>query len=67
MQPKKQGYGKKSKRKDERPARSRYWAKRQLEKRKVKNLMKYCHMTAEYALTYWRALRRSRIPTGFNK
>jgi hypothetical protein len=37
--------GKKSKRKDERPARKRYWLKRVLESRKIRNLMKYCKMT----------------------
>jgi hypothetical protein len=45
--------GKKSKRADKRPARARYWARRTLEERKVKNLMRCCGMTRKEALKHW--------------
>lgn len=46
--------GKKSKRKDDRPARIRYWLKRQLEKKKIRNLMRYCKMSQKEAYKFWR-------------
>jgi hypothetical protein len=56
-----------SKRPDKRPARIRYWMKRQLEKNKVKNLVRYCKMTADKALGFWRKRRTTRMPDGFIK
>ena len=57
--------GKKSKRPDKRPARKMYWARRTLEKRKVKHLMKNNGMTREAALRFWQKHRLGRIPDGY--
>ena len=59
------GSGRRSKSPDKRPARVRYWMKRQLEKNKVKNLVKYCGMEADKALKFWRKHRQSRVPDRF--
>ena len=45
--------GKKSKRRDARPARKRYWARRVLEERKIANLMQYCGMSRQAAYNFW--------------
>lgn len=55
----------KSKSKDQRPARQRYWARRRLEVHKAFNLMRCNGMTAKGAVLYWREVRKNRIPTGF--
>ena len=71
--------GKKSKRQDNRPARKRYWMKRTLEIRKIKNLMiGFLHgknptkvVKADYDKAYrkafdlWHRTRTTRIPDGF--
>jgi hypothetical protein len=57
--------GKKSKAKDNRPARKRYWLKRTLEKNKIKNLMKYCKMSKEQAMKFWHSNRKGRVKDGF--
>lgn len=69
--------GKKSKRKDARPARMRYWMKRTLEKRKAKALMGFRHPnpskegetllldTLDKAISYWHKVRTSRVPDGY--
>ena len=59
--------GKKSKRPDNRPARSRYWARRSLERNKVRNLVKHNGMEPPEALAFWRRARqnwRRLIPLG---
>jgi len=56
----------KSKAKDKRPARLRYWLRRGLEKNKVRRLVKYGGMEPDEALKYWQAVRKVRIPKGFN-
>lgn len=45
------------------PSRERYWRNGILEKRKVKNLMKYNGMTRQQAGIYWRENRKGRIKT----
>jgi hypothetical protein len=45
--------GKKSKRLDKRPARSKYWMKRTLEQKKIRNLMRCCGMTRAQAMKTW--------------
>lgn len=57
--------GKKSKRKDERPARKRYWMKRVLENRKIKNLMRYCGLSRQSAYNHWHRTRKGRVPEGY--
>jgi len=57
--------GKKSKRKDARPARARYWAKRILEERKIANLMKHCGMSRQAAFNRWHAERKTRVKDGY--
>ena len=57
--------GKKSKRKDNRPARSRYWMKRTLETRKIANLMKHCGMSRQSAYNFWHKNRKGRVRDGF--
>ncbi len=56
--------GKKTKSRDDRPARARYWAKRTLEAHKVKNLVRYGY-SPEKALRFWREHRKGRVPNGF--
>ena len=55
---------KKAKRPDKRPARLRYWAKRTLEKRKVRRLMRQ-GLSEPNAVAIWRAQRKGRVPDGF--
>jgi len=50
-----------TRRRDKRPARVHYWASGQLEKNKIRNLMKYNGMTREEATMFWRAARRGRM------
>ena len=57
--------GKKSKRRDARPARARYWASRRLEERKVANLMKHCGMSRQAAFNRWHSERKTRLKDGF--
>ncbi len=57
--------GKKGKRKDERPARKAYWLKRQLEKNKVRRLVKHGKMNYMDALRYWQKVRQARVPANF--
>ncbi len=57
--------GKKSKSKDNRPARKKYWASRKLEKNKVKSLMKSQKMTRAEATTFWNNERKGRVPDGY--
>lgn len=52
-----------SKRPDKRPARAKYWATKVLEKRKIRNLVKYCGMTQEAASKLWRSMRKGRVKT----
>ena len=49
------------KRKDLRPARNNYWARKTLQKHKVRNLIRHCGMTPEAALRYWLKARRMRV------
>jgi hypothetical protein len=53
--------GKKGNRPDKRPARAGYWATNQLEKNKVRNLMKHNKMTKEEATRHWRSARKGRM------
>lgn len=55
----------KAKRADTRPARKRYWTKRALESRKIKNLVKYCRMNKQSAYNLWHKTRRTRVPDGY--
>ena len=57
--------GKKSKRRDSRPARLRYWLTRQLEKRKIRNLMKHCGMSKQSAYNFWHNNRKGRVKDGY--
>lgn len=57
--------GKKSKRKDDKPSRIRYWMKRTLETRKVKHLMKYCKMSKQSAYNFWHKSRKGRVPDNY--
>ena len=57
--------GKKSKRRDTRPARARYWAKRALEERKIANLVKHCGMSRQSAYNRWHAERKGRVKDGY--
>lgn len=59
--------GKKSKRKDMRPARARYWATRRLEERKIQALIKHCGMSRQSAFNRWHAERKTRVKDGFLK
>jgi hypothetical protein len=52
---------KRSKRRDERPARTRYWQKHQLRTHKVHNLMRCCGMTQEDATKLWTDTRKRRM------
>lgn len=49
------------KRPDLRPARARYWATKQLEKHKVRDLVRCCGMERVKALVYWRSVRKKRM------
>ncbi len=53
--------GKKSKRKDNRPSRARYWMSRILEERKVRNLMRCCGMTRQAAYNHWHRVRGTKL------
>jgi len=60
---------KKSKRPDKRPARTRYWMSKHLERNKVRNLIKHCNMDKAFATTFWQESRnyrrmRTHIRTG---
>lgn len=55
---------KNSKRRDERPARARYWASKTLEKRKVRRLMKQHGLERLEATEKWKAERRGRVKGG---
>ena len=57
--------GKKSKRRDDRPSRKRYWMKRTLEERKVRHLVKHCGMTKQSAYNRWHTERKGRVPDGY--
>ena len=57
--------GKKSKRRDKRPARARYWATRKLEERKIANLIKHCGMSRQSAYNRWHAERKGRVKDGY--
>lgn len=63
--------GKKSKRRDDRPARKRYWMKRTLEKKKIRHLVRFCGMIKETAEKLWhtdsKRGRKGRVPDGFLK
>jgi tRNA 2-selenouridine synthase SelU len=56
--------GKKSKSKDNRPARVRYWLSRTLEKNKIKHLMRNGYTRAN-ALEFWQNKRQGRLKDGF--
>ena len=56
---------KKSKRRDMRPARARYWASRRLEERKITNLMKHCGMSRQSAYNRWHTERKTRVKDGY--
>lgn len=53
--------GKKTKRPNKTPSRTKYWAQRRLEKHKVNHLMKSNGMTEGNALTHWRKERKGRV------
>ena len=53
---------KKSKRRDDKPSRDRYWAKRVLEERKIKSLMRCNGMSKQSAFKYWHSVRKGRVP-----
>lgn len=53
--------GKKSKRKDLRPARARYWMTRCLEERKIQALMKHCGLSRQSAFNRWHTERKGRV------
>ena len=57
--------GKKSKRRDKRPARARYWATRKLEERKIANLIKHCGMSRQSAYNRWHFERKGRVKDGY--
>jgi hypothetical protein len=57
----------KSKSKDERPARKRYWTRRKLEQHKVRQLVKWRGITYEQALKVWQQARKGRVPNDFFK
>lgn len=65
IKPSRRKTGKKSKRPDKRPARARYWAKRTLEERKIRNLMRCCGMSRQSAYNYWHKTRKGRVPNGY--
>ena len=54
-----------SKRKDERPARKRYWDGKHLMHNKVRNLMRCCGMTKAEAISFWKSSRRTRMPLNY--
>ncbi len=54
----------KGKRRNEGPARKRYWMVRTLEKHKIKALMRQ-GMTRAKALIFWHEVRIGRVPNGF--
>ena len=56
--------GKKSKRPKKTPARARYWGTNQLEKNKIKNMVKHCGMTEAKARREWRNNRKTRTRVG---
>jgi len=55
------GTQKKGKKPNNSPSRARYWANRTLEKRKVRNLVKYNGMDPVKALSFWRKVRKGRL------
>ncbi|KKM78026.1 hypothetical protein LCGC14_1364170 [marine sediment metagenome] len=55
--------GRRGKAPDDRPARARYWNTKQLEKHKVRNLVRCCGMDKAKATVYWRSVRKRRIKT----
>ena len=57
---KKQRLSKKSKRPDKRSAKIRYWMSKHLERNKVRNLMRHCGMTKEFATEFWQNARQNR-------
>ncbi len=57
--------GKKSKRPNKGPSRTRYWNGRHLERNKVRHMMKAYGLTKERATLRWNAERTGRIPTGY--
>lgn len=60
------GATKKSKRRDERPARKRYWLRRTLEKHKVAHILRYrTEFEPGTALRHWRKVRQGRVPDGW--
>lgn len=65
IKPTRRKMGKKAKRPDNRPARLRYWLKRTLENRKVRNLMKYCGMSKQSAYNFWHRSRKGRVKDGY--
>ena len=52
--------GKKSKRKDMRPARARYWLSGKLRTKKVKNIMRYMKLDRVSATLLWEKYRQGR-------
>lgn len=46
---------------DKRPARANYWARKRLQERKVKNLMRRNKMTRAEALAFWLKARTKRV------
>lgn len=54
--------GKKGKRPDTRPARARYWSKKSLQKKKVKNLLAHNGFDDEHkARVFWLDARKTRV------
>lgn len=43
------------------PARARYWARRVLERHKVRNLMRHNGLSRADALVFWRTHRKGRV------
>ena len=52
---------KSGKKPDKRPARAGYWAVNQLEKNKIKKLMKHNKLSREEATKLWRSTRKGRM------
>ncbi len=60
--------GKKSKRPDNRPARTRYWMSKHLRRNKIRNIMRSTNLTKEEATKLWLSSnRQGRIRTTIRK
>lgn len=48
-------------RNNKKPSRARYWASKRLEKRKIRNLVKYCGLSEAAAYDRWHSTRMGRM------